>query len=114
MLLEQPEKDIDAQSLPKLIILFPEHPKKSTMESYLTHGLRHGQGCDPPGNFRAILPLYYVFLLGFLYAKARCDVRFGIINQLPNQDITHFKVEMQCPGLNKSVVVRKIFFMLNT
>ena len=51
MLPEQFEKDIDAQSIPKLIIIFPEHPKKATMESYLTRGLRHEEGCEPPGNF---------------------------------------------------------------
>ena len=51
LLPEQLEKDINAQSLPKLIILFPDHPKKATMESYLTRGLRHERGCEPPGNF---------------------------------------------------------------
>ena len=116
LLPEQLEKDIDAQNLPKLIVIFPEHPKKATMESYLTRGLRYEKGFEPPGNFdffcgkifRVII--YSIFYLGILYAKARCDVRFGIINQLPNQDITHFKVEMQCPGLHKPVAVRKTTF----
>ena len=51
LLPEQLEKDIDAQKLPKLIVIFPEHPKKATMESYLTRGLRYEQGLEPPGNF---------------------------------------------------------------
>ena len=82
----------------------------------LIRGLRDGTGRTET-VFVPIRPDFdsWILSLGILYAKARCDVRFGIINQLPNQDITHFKVEMQCPGLNKSVVVRKIFFfMLNT
>ena len=52
----------------------------------------------------------YLTFLGVLFARARSDIRFGLINQLPKQDITHFKVEMQCPGLHKSVVVRKNIF----
>ena len=51
ILLPELENDIDAQSLPKLIVIFPEHPKKATMESYLTRGLRYEQGFEPPGNF---------------------------------------------------------------
>ena len=51
LLPEQLEKDIDAQTLPKLIVIFPEHPKKATMESYLTQGLRYERGFEPPGNF---------------------------------------------------------------
>ena len=74
MLPEQFKKDIDAQSQPKLIILFPEHPKKSTMESYLTRGLRQDEGCDPPGNFDSERYNRYIIqpLLCFSFRVSLC------------------------------------------
>ena len=50
-----------------------------------------------------------LFYLGQLFVRARSDIRFGIINQLSNQDVTHFKAEMQCPGLHKHVTVSPNF-----
>ena len=67
MLPEQQEKDINAQSVPKLIIIFPEHPKKATMESYLTHGLRHDRGCEPPGNFDSERYKRYIAYIMFFF-----------------------------------------------
>ena len=61
MLPEQIEKDIDTQTSPKLSVIFPEHIKKATMESYLTNGLR---GLEPPGKYHSVLlSLSYVFNL---------------------------------------------------
>ena len=42
-----------------------------------------------------------------LFVRARTYIRFGLINQFPNHDVTHFKAEMLCPGLHESVKVSK-------
>ena len=55
-----------------------------------------------------------LFYLGQLFVRARSDIRFGIINQLSNQDVTHFKAEMQCPGLHKPVTVSPNFVKLQS
>ena len=87
MLPEQFKKDIDAQSQPKLIILFPEHPKKSTMESYLTRRLRQDQDCDPPGNFdserynRYIIQPLLCFSFMLFTASAKLIVEQPIVDE---------------------------------
>ena len=40
-----------------------------------------------------------------LFVRARNYIRFGLINQFPNHDVTHFKAEMLCPGLHEPVKV---------
>ena len=40
-----------------------------------------------------------------LFVRARNYIRFGLINQFPNYDVTHFKAEMLCPGLHEPIKV---------
>ena len=48
---EKVQENIDTDNSPKLKIVFPNHTKKSTMESYLTRGLGSGKpGFEPPGK----------------------------------------------------------------
>ena len=42
-----------------------------------------------------------------LFVRARNYIRFGLINQIPNHDVTHFKAEMLCPGFYEPVKVSK-------
>ena len=42
-----------------------------------------------------------------LFVRARNYIRFGLINQFPNHDVTHFKAEMLCPDLHEPVKVSK-------
>ena len=67
------------------------------------------QACKNSANVKLLL-----FYLGQLFVRARSDIRFGIINQLSNQDVTHFKAEMQCPGLHKPVTVSPNFVKLQS
>ena len=48
---EKVQENIDTDNSPKLKIVFPNHTKKTTMESYLTRGLGSGKpGFEPPGK----------------------------------------------------------------
>ena len=65
-------------------------------------------------NSATVKNKFLLFYLGQLFVRARSDIRFGIINQLSNQDVTHFKAEMQCPGLHKPVTVSPNFVKLQS